>query len=155
MERRYRKDLWQKVISRDADGCPDQKRRCQIGHPAPDILTGVARRHGPGSVFRFAGWAPTGPGPARAVLGWPAGACWRSQQPKHGLHTPPELWNAFGACGGLLGAKCHSRLPTSSNSLCLPQCNRPTRTNTSHFLCFPFVYHPLACLLLHPPTQGQ
>jgi hypothetical protein len=51
------------------------------------------------------------------VLGWPAGACWRPQQPKHGLHTPPELWNAFGACGGLLGAKCHSRLPTSSNSL--------------------------------------
>ena len=95
----------------------DQKRRCQIGHPAPDILTGAARRHPPGSIFRFAGWAPAGPGPARAVLGWPAGACWRPQQPKHGLHTPPELWNAFGACGGLLGAKCHSRLPTSSNSL--------------------------------------
>ena len=117
LERRYRKDLWQKVISRDADGCPDQKRRCQIGHPAPDILTGVARRHGPGSVFRFAGWAPTGPGPARAVLGWPAGACWRPQQPKHGLHTPPELWNAFGGPGGGLGCLCHSEVAPCSNSL--------------------------------------
>jgi hypothetical protein len=88
-------------VSLDADPCPNQKRRCQIGHPAPDILTGVARRHGPGYIFRFAGWVLAAPGPARAVLGWPAGACWRPQQPKHGIHTPPELWNAFGACGGL------------------------------------------------------
>ena len=114
---RYRKDLWQKVVSRDADGCPGQKRRRQIGHAEPDILTGVARRNPPWSVFRFAGWAPTGPGPARAVLGWPAGACWRPQQPKHGLHTPPELWNAFGGPGGGLGCLCHSEVAPCSNSL--------------------------------------
>ena len=117
MERRYRKGLWQKVVSRNLDPCPGQKRGRQIGHPAPDILTGVARRHGPGSVFRFAGWAPTGPGPARAVLGWPAGACWRPQQPKHRLHTPPELWNAFGGPGGGLGCLCHSEVAPCSNSL--------------------------------------
>ena len=69
LEAQISKGPWQKVVSRDADGCPDQKRRCQIGHPAPDILTGVARRHPPGYIFRFAGWAPAGPGPARAVLG--------------------------------------------------------------------------------------
>jgi hypothetical protein len=39
------------------------------------------------------------------------------QSMKSPAHSPNELWNAFGACGGLLGAKCHSRLPTSSNSL--------------------------------------
>ena len=110
-------DIGQRVVSRNLDPCPGQKRGGQIGHPAPDILTGVARRHGPGSVFRFAGWAPTGPGPARAVLGWPAGACWRPQQPKHGLHTPPELWNAFRGPGGGLGCLCHSEVAPCSNSL--------------------------------------
>jgi hypothetical protein len=38
------------------------------------------------------------------------------QSVKSPVHSPSELWNAFGACGGLMvGVKCHSRLPTSSN----------------------------------------
>jgi hypothetical protein len=39
------------------------------------------------------------------------------QSVKSPVHSSNELWNAFGACGGLMGVKCHSRLPTSSNSL--------------------------------------
>jgi hypothetical protein len=33
------------------------------------------------------------------------------QSVKSPVHSPSELWNAFGACGGLMGVKCHSRLP--------------------------------------------
>jgi hypothetical protein len=108
--------LWQVAI--DADGCPDGKRCRQIGQQTPDIPTGVARRHPPGSAFRP---PRLGPGPARAVLGWPAGACWRPQQPKHGLHTPPG-WTVrcvWGAWGGL-GCLCHSGVAPCSNSLEAP-----------------------------------
>ena len=38
------------------------------------------------------------------------------QSVKSPVHSPNELWNAFGACGGRLGVNCHSRLPTNSNS---------------------------------------
>jgi hypothetical protein len=69
--------------------------------------------------FCWLGSCRPGAGPGGAGVARRCMLPWRSQQPKHGLHTPPELWNAFGACGGLLGAKCHSRLPTSSNSLLL------------------------------------
>ena len=134
---------WPKsCISRNLDPCPGRKRGRQIGHALPDILTGVARRHPPGSVFRFAGWAPTGPGPARAVLGWPAGACWRPQQPKHRLHTPPELWNAFGGPGGGLGCLCHSEVAPCSNSLAL----------SLHVLLLRTALPPSRCTNSKPPA---
>jgi hypothetical protein len=56
---------------------------------------------------------------------------------KSPVHSPNELWNTFGACGGLLGAKCHSRLPTSSNSL-KPQ-DEPPRLGRWMFLWASYV----------------
>jgi hypothetical protein len=91
------------LVRCDADGCADGKRCRQIGQQTPDILTGVARTHPPGSVFRPSrlgshrpGAGPGGAGVARrCLLAAPAAKTW----------TPyPTAWTVGCVCGAWGGA---------------------------------------------------